>query len=106
MLTITNIELGTTYPTGDYKLKQYKATVEMRISGAYGTMKFDLSDEQTDRVVEFIKGVVGENLAVEVDVASRDQIAAAKAENHARVAEQRASDDAAVPPCPPSDEPL
>ncbi len=74
MLTITNIELGGHYPTGDYKLRVYRTVVELNLGESYNRAKVTLSDEQTDRIVEFIRNMIGGSIAVGVSGPTREEV--------------------------------
>lgn len=68
MLTIRNIELSRTYIGGDYRRPKFQTVAEVKIGEGYQpTVKITLTDEQTDKAVAFILGLIRESLTVEME---------------------------------------
>lgn len=68
MLTIRNLELKRTYIGGDYRKTKFVTTAEVQIGSSYGSKAtMTLTDEQTDKAIGFILGMIREGLTVEME---------------------------------------
>ena len=67
MITIRDLELKKTFVSGDYRRTKFQTTAELMIGERYGSKAtITLTDEQTDKVLQFVIGLLRESLTVEL----------------------------------------
>lgn len=68
MLTIHDLELKRQFIGGEYRNFKFVTTADVRIGSSYSSKaRVTLSDEQTAKAVDFILGLIREEMTVELE---------------------------------------